>query len=72
MLLIKEYDEDPALQQSNSNELGNEHNILAMNTSIPRREYKVDLSADQSAVTARPIASTTTKQSSLQAFLRTP
>ena len=44
VLFFSEYDEDPALQKTDETS-DDTHHFLAVNASIPRREYKVDLSS---------------------------
>lgn len=68
MFHIKEFDEDPALQQSKAGETHPGEDLLTVNTSIPRRQYKVDLTSDRPTVTAEQI----TEQTSWQAFSRAP
>jgi len=85
MLYVKEFDEDPALLQNaavgNESDSGNAatraaahagyNQLLAVNTSIPRREFHLDLSSSSSpteAITIRPItyaANTSTQSTSI-------
>ena len=61
MLLVKEFDEDPALllQQQQGDGSSNEHHLLIVDTSIPRREFHVEIS---SATSSSPLSSSASPQ----------
>lgn len=60
MLHVKEFDEDPALQGDGSSTI-DQHHLLTVNTSIPRREYHVEISStDTNASNSAQLSSTAT------------
>lgn len=73
MLHIREFDEDPALLPQTDEASEHHLHLLAVNTSIPRREYQVDLSFSSPNTLTTHQVKTTTQQSSWHVtFFRAP